>query len=268
MAKLSVFIIAVNEETRIERAINSVKKMADEIIVIDSGSKDNTVELSQNLGAKVVYNAWPGYTEQKAYGESLCKNDWILNIDADEEISMELQDEIDHIFSEQQQDKYFAYKIKVTIMHRSDLRPRTFAPYNNVVRLYNKKYAGFRGKRSSSTHDSVIFEPNLDTKNKIIDLKARAYHRSGTSIEQLVAKANSYSSQQAIEMIRIGRVPSKFRIGSEILLWFFKAFFIRRYFIFGFDGFVDSIIFAFARFIRLAKARERAIELSLESKNH
>ena len=267
MDKLSVFIIASNEEGRIEKAIKSVQKIADEIIIIDSGSKDNTVEIAENLGAKVVYHAWPGYTAQKAYGENLCKNDWILNIDADEEISPELHNEINYIFAKQLENKYFAYKIKVTILHRLDSKPRRFAPYNNVIRLYNRKYCSFSGERTSSTHDSVMFKKDISAENKIFDLDGRAYHRSGTSIEQLIDKANFYSSEQAREMIKMGRVPSKLRIGCELFFWFFKAFFVRRYFVFGFDGFVDSAIFAFARFIRLAKAREKAMEIINNNKD-
>jgi hypothetical protein len=87
-------------------------------------------------------------------------------------------------------------------------------------------------------------------------LNGIAYHRSGTSITQLIDKANFYSGQQAADMKTLNRCPSKLRIAFELPLCFLKAFFIRRYFVFGFDGFVDSIIFAFARFARLAKARE------------
>jgi glycosyltransferase involved in cell wall biosynthesis len=96
----------------------SIKGLVEEIIVIDSGSTDATIEIAKSLGAKTIYNPWEGYVKQKSFGESLCKNQWILNIDADEEVSKELREEIDFIFSSQLQDKYKAYKIKVTIMHR------------------------------------------------------------------------------------------------------------------------------------------------------
>src|SRR4051812_46312545 len=81
--KISSFIIAKNEESRIARAINSLKQISEEIIVVDSGSTDKTVEIAESLGARVVYNEWPGYVKQKAFAEKLCKNDWVLNIDAD-----------------------------------------------------------------------------------------------------------------------------------------------------------------------------------------
>lgn len=256
MAKLSGFIIAKNEEHRIALTINSIKNIVDEIIVIDSGSTDNTVKIVEELGAKVVYNKWPGYVAQKAYGEGLCKHDWVLNIDADEELTTDLQHEIEFIFKSDNQDRYLAYQINFAILHRSDKKPRTLAPANKFIRVYNRKFCSFSNTVNSTTHDAVVFNRNVDSQGKVYDLNEIAYHRSGTSIEQLVAKANFYSGEQARDMVKNGRCPSKLRIIFEMFFWFFKAFIIRRYFVFGFDGFVDSVIFAFARFIRLAKARE------------
>jgi hypothetical protein len=102
----------------------------------------------------------------------------------------------------------------------------------------------------------VLFNPTINSEGKIYNLNGIIYHRSGISIEQLVTKANFYSSEQAKDLLSLGRNPSKIRIFTEIFSYFFKTFVIRRYFVFGFDGFVDSMLFAFSRFIRLAKARE------------
>lgn len=258
MNLISAFIIAKNEEKRIERAINSLKSVADEIIVIDSGSTDNTVAISEKLGAKVVFNEWPGYVEQKIFGEKLCRHNWILNIDADEELTKDLQEEISKIWADPLSARYKAYKFDVIIMHRSDRsRHRLFAPRNRVIRLYNKIYASFANHDGSTTHDSVLLNKEYRHNNgNIKSLKYGALHYSGTSIEQLVTKANFYSGEQARDIISSGRTISNLRIFFEFFLWLFKAFFIRRYFVFGFDGFVDSMIFAFARFLRLAKARE------------
>lgn len=261
MVAISAFIIAKNEEQRIARAIASLKSVADEIIVIDSGSSDNTVKIAENLGAKVVFNEWPGYVEQKIFGENLCKHEWILNIDADEELTEALQEEIKTIFKSKLEVEYKAYRMDVVIMHRSDSYPRIMAPRNCCVRLYNKEYASFANVSRSTTHDAVLLNPGYEKKGNIYTLNAPALHYSGTSIEQLVTKANFYSGEQANDIVTSGRKISNFRIITEFFLWFFKAFFIRRYFVFGFDGFVDSMIFAFARFLRLAKAREKQINI-------
>ena len=95
---LSVFIIAKDEEDRIPESIKSVIDWADEVIVIDSGSKDKTVAISEEFGASVIYNEWNGYGPQKVFGEGKCRNDWILNIDADEAISPKLKEEIQQLF--------------------------------------------------------------------------------------------------------------------------------------------------------------------------
>lgn len=256
MALISAFIIAKNEEARIARAINSLKNAVDEIIVIDSGSSDNTVSIAGSLGAKVVFNEWKGYVAQKIFGESLCSHEWILNIDADEALSADLQDEIGYIFAGELQERYKAYRMNMVIMHRNDLRPRKCAPSTSQIRLYNKKFASFANQESTTTHDAVLMNEDLSEAGNVYVLNEPVYHYSGVSIEQLVAKANFYSSQQARDLAESGRKISKFRIGFEFFVWFFKAFFMRRYFVFGFDGFIDSMIFAFARFLRLAKARE------------
>ncbi|WP_341757083.1 MULTISPECIES: glycosyltransferase family 2 protein [unclassified Candidatus Tisiphia] len=256
MLKISAFIITKNEAARVTRAINSVKDIVGEIIVVDSGSTDDTVQIVRDLGSKVIFNEWSGYVKQKTFGENLCQNDWILNIDADEELSKELQDEIEFIFASNIQDNYLAYRTKNVILHRNDHKVRRFAPYHKFIRLYNRKYSSFSNNNSTTTHDSVLFNPDINSQGKIYDLNGIIYHRTGMSIEQLVAKANFYSSEQAEDLVKLGRNPSRIRIATETISYFLKSFFIRRYWVFGFDGFVDSMILAFARFIRLAKARE------------
>lgn len=256
MNLISAFIIAKDEESRIARAIKSLKNIVDEIIVIDSGSSDNTVSIAESLGAKVIYNEWNGYVAQKIFGESLCKHKWVLNIDADEELSPGLQDEIGYIFAGDLQEHYKAYRMSMVIMHRSESRPRKAAPCTSQIRLYDKRYASFSNQKSATTHDAVLMNEGLKERASVYVFNEPVYHYSGLSIEQLVTKANFYSSQQAEDLIESGRKISRLRVGFEFFLWFFKAFFIRRYFVFGFEGFVDSMIFAFARFLRLAKARE------------
>lgn len=96
---ISVFVIAKNEADRIPHTINSVVDWVDEVHVIDSGSEDNTRDVSRELGANVVFNEWPGYGPQKNFGESLCRNKWLINLDADEEITPELREQITLLFA-------------------------------------------------------------------------------------------------------------------------------------------------------------------------
>ena len=105
---ISCFIIAQNEADRINKTINYVKDLVNEIIVIDSGSTDGTQEIAENLGCKVLYNKWNGFGPQKRFGEDCAKNKWLLNLDADEYLSNDLQLEIRDIFSKNLESNFYS----------------------------------------------------------------------------------------------------------------------------------------------------------------
>ena len=92
--KISAVIITKNEERNILRCLNSLLDVADEIVVVDSGSTDNTDAICERFGVRFVHHDWQGYSEQKNFANSLATNDWILSIDADEEISETLKNSI------------------------------------------------------------------------------------------------------------------------------------------------------------------------------
>ena len=96
---LSVAIITFNEESNIKRCLKSVQSIASEIIVVDSGSKDNTVKIAKEMNAICIYKEWSGHVTQKNYSLEICSQPWILSIDADEVVSYELQNSIQHLFS-------------------------------------------------------------------------------------------------------------------------------------------------------------------------
>jgi len=248
---ISVFIITKNEEDRIANVINLVKDLADEVLVIDSGSSDNTVEIATGCGAKVMHNDWNGYGAQKIFGEENCKNDWILNIDADEEVSKELSEEIKEIFANNLQEKYYGFRVKIVNKFRFEKKPKKLAYYYNQLRLYNKNYAGFK---NSTIHDSV--ELNEKDSSKIGQLKNIIYHQSFRSFSHWIDKINSYSQMQASDALAKNKNVSILKIFLTPTFAFFKAYIIRRYFIYGFDGFIYSYLFAFSRFAKLIKIRE------------
>ncbi|MCH2038603.1 MAG: glycosyltransferase family 2 protein [Rickettsiales bacterium] len=249
---LSVFIIAKDEEDRIPDSIKSVIDWVEEVIVIDSGSSDQTVSISEALGAKVLFNEWNGYGPQKVFGESKCNHPWILNIDADEAVSPGLQAEIKALFDQQTINDKHAYHIPIKISTRFATKlPGRFAPSNDPIRLYHTDYAGFK---DSSIHDSVVPKSNDAS---IGHLKNIMIHRCFRSYQHAVEKINFYSSMQAEHMWTKGRKPSKIRILIEPIISFLKAYTLRRYFLLGIDGFIESVIYAFSRTLRLAKAHEK-----------
>ena len=248
---ISVFIITKNEADRIENVINLVKEIADEILVIDSGSSDDTVKIASKAGATVIFNEWNGYGAQKIFGEEKCKNNWILNIDADEEVSQELCSEIKEIFSQNKQENLAGFRVKIVNKFRFEEKPKKLAYYYNQFRLYDKNQAGFK---NSTIHDSVELKSGND--KKIGQLENIIYHQSFRSIAHWIEKINSYSSMQAKDALKKGKKSSMIKTLLTPIFAFFKAYIVRRYFIYGFKGIIYSCLFAFSRFAKAIKIRE------------
>lgn len=248
---ISVFIITKNESDRIKSVIDGVKDFADEILVIDSGSSDNTVEIAAKNQAKVIFNEWQGYGQQKIFGQESCRNKWILNIDADEEVSLELAAEIREIFSKQINWQYAGFRVKIINKFRFEQKPKKFAYYYNQLRLYNTDYAGFK---NSAIHDSVVLKD--DVQLPVGQLKNTIYHQSFRSYSHWIEKINSYSSMQALDSFNRGKKPSIIKLIFTPSIAFFKAYFIRRYFIYGLDGIFYSYLFSFSRLVKVIKIRE------------
>lgn len=245
---ISVFIIAKNEADRIPVVIKAVRDWVDEVIVIDSGSVDETVAVSKSLRARVVFNAWRGYGPQKVFGESLCRNAWLLNLDADEEISADLAAEMQTLFS-QGEPACAAYTLPILPLYPFQETGHPWTAFHHPVRLYRKDKAGFKDEL---VHDSVVVR-----EGKIGHLKGMVLHRSFRSLAHHVEKVNSYSSAQAEVLASRGRDPGLLVLLLTPVFAFFKQYFLRREFVNGVDGIVVSYMYAFQRFIRLAKTREQ-----------
>lgn len=244
---VSVFVIAKNEADRISRTIDSVKDWVDEIIVVDSGSEDDTVSLSRSLGATVLFNAWQGYGPQKVFAEKQCRNDWVLNLDADEEISEELGAEIRALFANGLPEPV-AYTLPILPLYPFQDRGHRWTAFHHPVRLYRLSRAGFK---DSAVHDSVVVH-----EGKVGHLHGMVIHRSFRSLTHHVEKANEVASLRAQDLLKKNRNPSAFSLLLVPVLAFFKSYILRREFVNGVDGIVVSHMYAFQRFIRLAKARE------------
>lgn len=243
---ISAFLIAKDEEDRVQAAIESAKMVADEIILIDSGSSDRTCEIARELGAKVIFNAWKGYGLQKRFGEDQCQHAWLLNLDADERLSPELVSEIRTLELGKNAD---GYRLLIRDRFPFEAKPKSWAYTYDPVRLYNRR----SGRYSDHyVHDRVTMKPGA----KVTGLKGLVYHDSMLSISQTIAKTNRYSSFQAETMHNEGRRLNRFRLIFEFPIAFFKSFFVRRYYRYGRWGLVLAINYAYGRFTRLAKCYE------------
>ena len=246
---ISATIIAKNEADRISKAILSVQDWVDEVIVVDSGSTDETVRIARSLGAKTFFHPWRGYGPQKRHAEDQCRNKWIFNIDADEEATPELIEEIRDLFANGSP-RPKAFAVRTLCVFPFEQKPRRFAISMVHGRLYHRDFARFR---DSTVHDSI----ELYDGGRPVLLRSPMNHYIFRSHAHAVEKINSYSSMQAEDLYRRGRDPGALKIVLTPAWAFFKAYVLRGYFRYGLDGVIRSHIYAFSRLIRLAKAHER-----------
>lgn len=258
---VSVFIIAKNEADRIGYTLKSVLGWTDEVYVIDSGSTDETVSISRELGAHVLFNEWPGYGPQKNFGESLCRNKWVINLDADEEVTPELRASIMALFANGKEPEKKTYTFPRKLLHFADDSPTSFTRIDKPLRLYHLDYAGFK---NSTVHDSV--ELKRTDAGDPVELKGILLHRCFRSYKHATDKINFYSTMQAEDMFNKGRRPSGLRIVIEPVYSFLKAYFLRGYILRGMSGYIESVLYAFGRTLRLAKTRALYIEAEADKR--
>lgn len=247
---ISLTVITKNESERLPYTLESVQGLVDEIIVVDSGSTDETVKVAERYGAKVFFRDWTGYGDQKIYAESLVKNKWILNLDADESLTEGLRKEIHELFRAGEPEKA-GYEILRYLIFIGRDKPSSLVWEGNFLRLYNKKKAGFSKSR---VHDSVLLK---DKGNSVGLLTQRITHRCFKSYHHWIEKMNGYTDEQAQDWIERGRPePSCVRLILEPIGSFFKSLFVKRYITLGTEGVVASYLYATAKLLRLVKVRE------------
>lgn len=240
---LSCCIIAYNEGDRITRCIDAVRPIADEIVVVDSGSSDDTVAKAKAAGAKVFFHAWDGYGPQKRFAEACATHDWILNLDADEVVTPELAQEIAALMRSPETMRP-AYRFRQVTVYPGRSRPRLWADYHNYVRLYDRRRVRFRESR---VHDTV------DTgKHPVGRLRGIALHYSWRTPGHVRDKLESYTDLQAKEL-RKPPLVILLRLPFEYPILLFRYYILRRHFTGGWLGLRIAHAIAAARFRRLLK---------------
>jgi len=237
---LTCTLIARNEVDRVERAIRSVDGLADEVVVIDSGSTDGTVELCRRLGARVIFNPWPGFGPQKRFAEDQARHDWILNLDADEWLSDALRAEIAELIASPIPPGR-AFRMRQTLVYPKREKPAPFASFHNYIRLYNRTTARFR---DSLAHDEVV------TSGEVVQLEGAMLHRSYRDVAHIIVKTLTYYQLQDRERKRLGW-DRYLRFLFEFPFQFVKYYVFRRHIFGGADGFVYSAALAMGRWARI-----------------
>lgn len=237
---LSCCIITKNEALRIGDCIRAVSGLTDDIVVVDSGSTDDTVTIAESLGARVIHHDWPGYGPQKRYAEDCARHDWILNVDADEMVTPELAREIKALL--EAGPALSAYKFHIRNVYPNQSKPRLWADFHNYVRLYDRRAVRFR---ESTVHDTV------DTKDEIVgQLKGSVTHFSARSYAHIRHKLDSYHAAQA-KVLRKPPWVIWSRVPFEYPLTFIRYYLFRRHFTGGWDGVYSSHLAAATRTTRL-----------------
>lgn len=224
--KFSAVIITLNEAEVIADTLSCVLQLADEVIVVDSGSTDDTRTIAENMGARVVLTEWKGYSATKNYGISLTSNDWIFCFDADEQADSELIQSIKTI-NPKSGNVYLMNRL--TRFEGKAVKHGSWHP-DWVVRLFNKQECHWN---KSLVHESL--EPLRDKKK--VKLNGYLNHKSVNSQEEFDDKIDLYGRLKAQQWILNGKKPTLIKkiIGPQIR--FFTSYVIKLGFLDGSLGY-------------------------------
>lgn len=241
----SVYIVTLNCGAWLKDTLNSVRDFS-EVIILDSGSTDDTYTIAQSFpNTRISHQDWQGYAGQKSLALAQCKNDWVLNLDGDEVLSPELKNEIEQTIQASQIDALIT-------------------PINDVFlgvpnSKHTKKHAKVRFFRKSKGHydpENKVHE-NVIVDGQSVRAQGDIYHYGESSIFVKVEKNNQYSNLKAAEKFQKGKKPSLLKLSLVMPVTFLKSYFIRRSFLNGWRGFVNSMINAFYAFLKEAKLFEQ-----------
>ncbi|MBM3358587.1 MAG: glycosyltransferase family 2 protein [Betaproteobacteria bacterium] len=240
--KLSVIVISKNNEAVIRRCLESAL-WADELVVVDSGSADRTVEICRELGAKVkVTEDWPGHGPQKNRALDLATGDWVLSLDSDEWMTPELRSEIERTLADPGNKAAFAMPRRSSFCGRFMRHSGWWPDY--VTRLFRRDAARFS---EDHTHDRVIVNGPIGR------LKQPVLHEAITDLDRMLVKMNMYSTTSALEFHRSGRRAS---LATALVHggWaFMRTYFLRGGFLDGREGFMLAVANAEGSYYRYVK---------------
>lgn len=244
--QISAVIITLNEEHNIDRCLQSLKGVADEIFVLDSFSSDGTENICRRHGATFLQKEWQGYSKTKNFANSQARYDFILSLDADEELSPALRNSIISLKNKQPADAYYVNRL--TNYCGKWIRHCGWYP-DRKLRLWNRSKGNWQGM----IHEKVVLNGR-----PIVDyLAGDLYHYSFPSIGDHIVTANNFSKIAALEEFNDGkRINILFHLILNPFFTFLKKYIVQLGFMDGYYGFVICRISAFANFLKYSKLRE------------
>lgn len=246
MPQISAVIITYNEEKNIARCIDSLEGIADEIVIVDSFSTDETERICKEKGVKFVQNKFDGHIEQKNFAITQAQYPHVLSLDADEALDDHLKKAILQVKNNWQAD---GYKMnRVTNYCGEWIWHGGWYP-DTKLRLWNSKKGKWGGM---NPHDEFI----MNNDSKVVQLKGNLLHYSYYSVDGHVAQMNKFSSISAKSYYERGKRSNLFLIMMKPLVAFVKAYILKRGFLSGYYGFVIGIMDAQTTFLKYVKLRE------------
>lgn len=235
---LSVVIIAKNEEANIRRCLDSVR-WAEEIIVLDSGSTDNTMAIAQEYTPKVQSTDWQGYGIQKQRALALATKDWVLNLDADESVDEQLKQALLKAMKSAEAD---AYRIPICMNFYGKPLRFSSSPTRHI-RLFKREGAQYS---DDIVHEKIV----LPAGRRIGQLKEAIMHHSFRDVSHALYKINRYSSYSAKIKIDNNKRTGFLKTLLGTTWMFFRCYFLQRGFLEGRAGFLFAVFNAQGTFYR------------------
>ena len=244
MPKLSVTVITKNEAADIGDALASVA-FADEIVVVDSFSTDETVAIARRHTDRVIVRDWPGYIDQKNYAASIARHDWILSLDADERATPELATEIRSLVSGTPRE--MGYRIPRVTFHLGRwIRTTDWYP-DYQLRLYDRRAAQWTGRY---VHEAVT------VRGEVGRLRGELQHYAYRDISEHLETIDRYTTYAARQMHEAGRKAGLLQIAGHPPLAFLRNYLAHGGIRDGVPGFIISALNSYYVFLKFAKLWE------------
>ncbi len=251
---LSISIISLNEEANLRRCLASTAGLAQEIVIVDSGSKDRTAEIAAEFGARFVHQDWLGYTAQKNYCLTLCAQPWILALDCDEELTPELRESVRRFFADGDHEKFDGAWMPRLVwfmgrwIHHGDWYP------DRKIRLFRREKSTWAAEGGGQVHE------RLDVDGPCTTLTGDLLHYSFQNIQHYLVKHVQYSRVFLETQQEKGRRWSLVQTLFRPWWRFFRAYVLKRGFLDGFPGFwiaIATAFFTFDRYSRMFEAESK-----------
>jgi len=243
--RVSAVIITFNESNNIRRTLSRLH-WCDEIIIVDSYSTDNTIDICKEFGCKIFFRSFEGYGAQKRFAVSKASNNWILCIDADEVLSEELTREIQEQLHKKPSYAGFFMPMNLVFLGREFRYGKESQRY--FLRLFNKNAGGF--------NEALVHE-KLEIYGETGRMREKILHYSYADTRQWQEKCSRYTTLSAREAIKKGKKRSVPAVIIALPYYFFRTYFMERNFLNGLEGFYWSAFTAHYHFMKYVKIREQ-----------